>query len=125
MSLGLVLLVVAISLGCIMARPFGVKEAWPALAGAVLLVGLGALSPRAALAAMGQGAQVYLFLIGMMLLAELAVLEGVFDWAAAHLARWAGGSALLLFTLVYALAVVITALLSNDATAVVLSLIHI
>ncbi|WP_234731203.1 SLC13 family permease [Acidocella facilis] len=119
MSLGLVLLIVAVSLGCIMARPFGVKEAWPALAGALLLVGLSALSPRGALAAVGQGGQVYLFLIGMMLLAELAVLEGVFDWAAAHLARWAGGSALALFTLVYALAVVITALLSNDATAVV------
>ncbi len=63
--------------------------------------------------------EVYLFLTGMMLLAELALLQGVFAWAAAHLARLARGSAAKLFALVYALAVVITVLLSNDATAVV------
>ncbi|WBO60602.1 hypothetical protein GT370_07475 [Acidocella sp. MX-AZ03] len=61
MSLGLVLLIVAVSLGCIMARPFGVKEAWPALAGALLLVGLSALSPRGALAAVGRGGRFICF----------------------------------------------------------------
>jgi arsenical pump membrane protein len=55
----------------------------------------------------------------MMLLAELAALEGVFDWAAWLVARAARGSAMLLFCYVYLLAVLITVFLSNDATAVV------
>lgn len=114
-----VFLVVVASLGCMMARPFGLPEAVPALAGAVLLTLFGAIGPRAALRAAGDGREVYLFLTGMMLLAELALLEGVFAWAAAHLARLARGSAAKLFALVYGLAVVITVLLSNDATAVV------
>lgn len=119
MSQAIILLVVLASLGCMMLRPFGVREAVPALAGALLLVVLGALGPVAALRAAGQGMEVYLFLAGMMLLAELALLQGVFAWAASHLARLAQGSAAKLFALVYGLAVVITVLLSNDATAVV------
>ncbi|MDE8344395.1 MAG: ArsB/NhaD family transporter, partial [Acidocella sp.] len=119
MSQGAILLVVAVSLAFMMVRPFGVPEAVPALGGAVLLVLFGALTPFAALCAAGQGMEVYLFLAGMMLLAELALLQGVFSWAAVLLARMAQGSAVKLFALIYALAVIITALLSNDATAVV------
>ncbi len=119
MSQAAILLVVVASLACMMARPFGLPEAVPALAGAILLVLFGVLTPEAALHAAGQGMEVYLFLTGMMLLAELALLQGVFAWAAAHLAGLAQGSAAKLFALVYALAVVITVLLSNDATAVV------
>ena len=119
MNQGAVLLVVVVSLASIMIRPFGVPEAVSALGGAVLLVLFGALTPFAALYAAGQGMEVYLFLAGMMLLAELALLQGVFSWAAVRLVRMAQGSAVKLFTLIYALAVIITALLSNDATAVV------
>ncbi len=121
MSLAVILFVVVASLGCMMVRPFGLPEAVPALAGAGLLMLLGAVGPKAALHAAGQGVEVYLFLTGMMLLAELALLQGVFAWAAAHLAGWARGSAAKLFAFVYGLAVVITVLLSNDATAVVLT----
>ncbi len=114
-----VLLIVLVSLASMMVRPFGVPEAVPALCGAVLLVLFGGLTPTAALYAAGKGTEVYLFLAGMMLLAELALLQGVFFWAATHLVRMAQGSAVRLFTLTYILAVAITALLSNDATAVV------
>ncbi len=119
MSLAVVLLLVVACLSCMMVRPFGLPEAVPALAGAALLVLFGAIGPQAALAAAGRGMQVYLFLTGMMLLAELALLQGVFAWAAAHLAQLARGAPATLFALVYGLAVLITVLLSNDATAVV------
>ena len=69
----------------------------------------------------GKGTDVYLFLIGMMLIAELARQEGLFDWLAAHAARQANGSATRLFALIYAVGVVVTVFLSNDATAVVLT----
>ena len=57
----------------------------------------------------------------MMLLAELARQEGLFDWLAARAARLAHGSAARLFTLVYLVGTVVTVFLSNDATAVVLT----
>jgi arsenical pump membrane protein len=42
--------------------------------------------------AVGRGTDVYLFLAGMMLLAELARSEGVFDWLATLCAQQARGS---------------------------------
>ena len=79
------------------------------------------LPPEAALSAIARGYDVYLFLVGMMLLAEVARQEGLFDWLAAHAARAARGSARRLFALVYGVGVLVTVFLSNDATAVVLS----
>src|SRR5262245_7659795 len=57
----------------------------------------------------------------MMLLAELARVEGLFDWLAAVAVALARGSPQRLFTLVYAVGTVMTVLLSNDATEVVLT----
>jgi arsenical pump membrane protein len=68
-----------------------------------------------------KGTDVYLFLTGMMLLAELARQEGLFDWLAAWAAVHAKGSATRLFSLVFAVGTVVTVFLSNDATAVVLT----
>jgi arsenical pump membrane protein len=57
----------------------------------------------------------------MMLLAEFANGEGVFAWAAMRAVAFAGSSRTRLFALVYAAGMVTTALLSNDATIVVLT----
>ena len=105
----------------VIARPLGWPEFVWAVAGAVLLVALGLLPPNLALAGVGKGTDVYLFLVGMMLLAELARQERLFDWLAARAARLANGSAQRLFLLVFAVGAVVTTFLSNDATAVVLT----
>jgi arsenical pump membrane protein len=89
--------------------------------GAALLVVTGLLSISAAAAGVGKGTDVYLFLTGMMLLAELARNEGVFDWLAGLAVRTARGSRTRLFTLVYLVGTLVTVFLSNDATAVVLT----
>ena len=102
-------------------RPFSWPEFIWAVAGAVLLVALGLLSPGEAFSGVGKGTDVYLFLTGMMLLSELARQEGLFDWLAARAASLARGSATRLFTLVFAVGTVVTIFLSNDATAVVLT----
>jgi arsenical pump membrane protein len=102
-------------------RPFFWPEFIWAATGAVLLVLLGLLSPSEALAGVAKGTDVYLFLIGMMLLAELARQEGLFDWLAARAATHAKGSAVRLFSLVFAVGTIVTIFLSNDATAVVLT----
>ena len=102
-------------------RPFSWPEYIWAAAGAVLLVVLGLLPFADAISGVAKGTDVYLFLIGMMLLAELARQEGLFDWLAAKAAARAGGSAARLFTLVFCVGTVVTVFLSNDATAVVLT----
>ena len=102
-------------------RPFDWPEAIWAVAGASLLVLLQLLSPAEALTGVGKGADVYLFLTGMMLLAEIARHEGLFDWLAAIATRRAKGSPTRLFLLIYGVGAIVTIFLSNDATAVVLT----
>lgn len=105
----------------VITRPFRWPEAVWAVAGATLLLVLGLLSFADAWAGIRKGTDVYLFLTGMMLLSELARKEGLFDWMAALAASHAKGSPARLFTLVYAVGIVVTVFLSNDATAVVLT----
>jgi arsenical pump membrane protein len=113
--------VFAATSAAVVLRPWRLAEAWWAVAGAVLVGALGLLTPRELLQAVHQGWDVYLFLAGMMLLSELARSEGLFDAAAAVAVAHARGSGWRLFTLVYAMGVLVTAFLSNDATAVVLT----
>jgi arsenical pump membrane protein len=121
MSENLTLGIAALSTAGVILRPFNWPEAIWAVAGAALLLALGLISPPLALAGMKRGTDVYLFLIGMMLLAEIARHEGLFDWLAVQAMQHAGGSPLRLFALVYGVGVVVTVFLSNDATAVVMT----
>ena len=105
----------------VITRPCRLPEVVFAVAGAALLLATGLVSPHAALGAVRRGTDVYLFLAGMMLLSEVARREALFDWVAAHTVRHARGSAGRLFALVYAIGIAVTAFLSNDATAVVLT----
>lgn len=109
------------SIICMLVRPRGIQEYVWVCSGAAVLVIARLLSPEAALSAVLKGTEVYLFLFGMMLLAELARDEGVFDWLADLAMRHAAGSPARLFLLIYVTGTVVTALLSNDATAVVLT----
>jgi arsenical pump membrane protein len=102
-------------------RPFHWPEAIWAVAGAALLVVAGLLPASAAWSGVARSADVAMFLTGMMLLSELARREGLFDFLAAEAAKHARGSAKRLFLLVYLVGVLVTAFLSNDATAVVLT----
>jgi arsenical pump membrane protein len=113
--------IAAVATAGVIARPFRLPEAIWAVAGAVLLVAFGLLPWADALSGIRKGLDVYCFLAGMMLIAEVARQEGVFDWLAALAVALARGSPQRLFALVYAVGTVVTVLLSNDATAVVLT----
>jgi arsenical pump membrane protein len=114
----------SIAAGAIAGVLFRPKE-WPeavwACLGAALLVVFRLLPLQQAWGAVGKGADVYLFLTGMMLLAELARREGVFDWLATLAVSAAHQSRARLFTIVYGVGILVTVFLSNDATAVVLT----
>ncbi|HEV7438384.1 MAG TPA: arsenic transporter [Methylobacterium sp.] len=105
----------------VIVRPFSWPEAIWAVLGAAALVVLGLLPAGTAWEGVLKGTDVYLFLIGMMLLAEIARKKGLFDWLAQAAVRQGKGSATRLFTLIYRVGTVVTVFLSNDACAVVLT----
>ncbi|MDT6963987.1 arsenic transporter [Cupriavidus sp. SZY C1] len=113
--------VAALTTAGVLFRPFRLPEPFWAMAGAVLLCVAGLLPWRDALQAVARGNDVYLFLAGMMLISELARKTGLFDHVAALAVRSARGSARRLFVLVYGFGIAVTAFMSNDATAVVLT----
>ena len=105
----------------VIVRPWKLPEAlWAVLAAAALLA-LGLIPIPEAGNAVLKGTDVYLFLIGMMLLAEFARHEGLFDWLAAFAVKHSNGSSSRLFALVFLVGTIVTIFLSNDATAVVLT----
>ncbi len=113
--------IAALSTGGVILQPFKLPEAVWAVAGAALLLALRLITPQDALAGAVKGIDVYLFLGGMMLLAEIAREEGLFDWLAAVATSHAKGSPSRLFLLTFGVGTLVTIFLSNDATAVVLT----
>ncbi len=114
-------LIVAVSIALMLTRPRGIPEVWWVSGGALLLITLRLMPLKLAGQAVAKGSDVYLFLIGMMLLSELAREQGVFDWVASVAVRGANGSCSRLFLLVYGVGTLVTIFMSNDATAVVLT----
>jgi arsenical pump membrane protein len=111
----------AASIMLMLCRPFGLPEVVWTVAGAALLCLLRLIPLPLAGHAVAEGMDVYLFLAGMMLLSELAKVYGVFDWLADVAVKHGNGSPTRLFTLIYAVGIVVTVFMSNDATAVVLT----
>jgi arsenical pump membrane protein len=114
-------LIIAVSIVLMLIRPRGIPEVYWIGGGALLLIFLRLVPLSLAGRAVAQGSDVYLFLIGMMLLSELARERRVFDWLSSVAVRSANGSCSRLFTLVYSVGTVVTIFMSNDATAVVLT----
>lgn len=117
----LTLAIAALAIAGVIVRPMRWPEAIWAVAGAIAVVVFGLLPFGAALNAVGEGLDVYLFLTGMMLLSETARREGLFDWLATEAVLQAKGSPARLFLLVYIVGTIVTMFMSNDATAVVLT----
>ncbi len=113
--------IAASTVAAMFVQPRRIPEAIWACVGAGLLLVCHLISFTEALGAITKGYDVYLFLTGMMVLAELARRENVFDWLAGLALRAASGSRARLFTLIYLVGIAVTTVLSNDATAVVLT----
>ena len=114
-------LIVGISIVLMLIRPKNIPEVYWISGGALLLILFRLVPLPLAGRAIAEGTDVYLFLIGMMLLSELARENGVFDWLSSAAIHGANGSRVRLFTLVYAIGTLVTIFMSNDATAVVLT----
>lgn len=114
-------LVGLLTLAGIMTRPFRWNEAVIAMVGAGVLLLLGLISPADAFFTLVRDWNTFLFFLGMMALSAMAEATGLFDWLAALAARFAGKSAARLFLNVFLLGSLISAILSNDATALILT----
>ena len=114
-------MVLAATLAVAVARPPYLSEAVAAAAGAVLLVIVGAIGLSGAGDALRALAPTVGFLAAMLLIAEGCRREGLFDAMGAVMARGAGGSPQRLLAFVFVIAAAITAVLSLDATIVLLT----
>lgn len=110
-----------LSIAGVIIRPHKLPEYIWAVSGAAFLIVFRLLTLAEGLKGVTKGFDVYLFLTGMMLLAETARQEKLFDWLAAHATKLSKGSPGRLFGLIYLVGIVVTTFLSNDATAVVLT----
>lgn len=117
----LVWLIVGVSIALMLIRPRNIPEVYWISAGVLLLLSLRLVPLRQAAQAAVKALDVCLFLVGMMLLSELAREHGIFDWISSVSVRSADGSCTKLFGLVYTAGAVVTIFMSNDATAVVLT----
>nr|WP_090279722.1 SLC13 family permease [Mycolicibacterium komanii]CRL75775.1 arsenical pump membrane protein [Mycolicibacterium komanii] len=103
------------------ARPHRWPEAVVAVPVAVLLIAADVVSPREAAEEVGRLLPVVGFLAVVLVLARLCADEGVFRAAGAAMARAADGSQNRLLAGVFAIAAATTAILSLDATVVLLT----
>jgi arsenical pump membrane protein len=91
------------------------------VAGGVFAVALGIVPPIAAARAVIDQWDVLAFLAGLLLVSWVAEAAGLFRWTALAAARVAHGSTTRLFVFVCLAGVLLTTLLSNDATALLLT----
>ncbi len=117
----LIIIITLLTLLGIMIRPWKITEALFALGGALLLLLLGLISPVRAFSTLLSDWNTFGFFLGMMSLSALAEVAGLFDWLAGQAARLSGGSSRRLFLNTFLLGCLISMILSNDATALILT----
>ncbi|GAB3218760.1 SLC13 family permease [Mycolicibacterium hippocampi] len=121
MELTLALTALIAVLGFALVRPHRWPEAVVAIPAAALVLGAGVISWHDAVAEVGRLLPVVGFLAAVLVLARLCDDEGLFQAAGAVMARTTSGSQNRFLAAVFAIAAAVTAILSLDATVVLLT----
>ena len=111
----------ALVLGFAVVRPWGWGEAVAAVPAAILVIAVGAISPHRALVEAERLGPIIGFLAAVLILAQLCQDEGLFRACGDWMARGAAKRPTRLLTRVFIVASVTTAVLSLDATVVLLT----
>jgi arsenical pump membrane protein len=102
-------------------RPRRWNDAWWTTLAAALMLALGLVTPHEAIGAVLAGKNALLFLLSLLALSLLVGKSGFFDWAAIRCARVAQGDAHALYRNAFIVGASVTAVLSLDTTAVMLT----
>ncbi|WP_221326656.1 SLC13 family permease [Actinoplanes sp. L3-i22] len=121
MSTIVALVLLGAVLGFAVARPRGLPEAVAAVPAALICVLFHLVAPGEAFDEVRALLPTVLFLAAVLVLAHLAEVHGVFEWAGTAVARFGRGRPRRLLTAVFAAAALTTAVLSLDATVVLLT----
>jgi arsenical pump membrane protein len=115
------IVVLVVSLAVAIRRPFGMSEAMVAVPGAVLLIVTGIIGWDAAVERIEEIGPTVGFLAAILVFGHLCAEAGVFDYLGTVAARASRGSPHRLLGIVVALAAAVTAVLTLDATVVLLT----
>jgi len=115
------LVIFAVMLALVVIRPRRWNEAWWTMLGAAAMLAFGLVTPHDALGAIFAGKNALLFLLSLLALSLLVGKSGFFDWAAIRCALVAKGDAHSLYRNAFVAGAIITAILSLDTTAVMLT----
>jgi arsenical pump membrane protein len=102
-------------------RPRGLSVGWPAAAGGALAVALGLVSIAQVGRVFGLVWDATLTFVAVVLISLVLDGAGVFEWAALHMVRRAGGRGRYLFVLTIVLGAAVSALFTNDGAALILT----
>jgi len=115
------LAIFAAMVALVVIRPRRWNDAWWTVLGAASMLALGLVTPHRALGVVLDGKNALLFLLSLLALSLLVGKSGFFEWAAIRCALVAKGDAHSLYRNAFVAGAIITAVLSLDATAVMLT----
>ncbi len=109
------------TLWLVIRQPKGLPIGWSALAGAGIALAAGVVSWHDVPLVWSIVWDATFTLIGLIVISLLLDAAGFFEWAALHVARWAGGRGAYLFVLIVLLGAVMAALFANDGAVLILT----
>jgi len=115
------LAIFAAMVALVVIRPRRWNDAWWTMLAAGAMLALGLVTPHEAIGSVLAGKNALLFLLSLLALSLLVGKSGFFDWAAIRCARIAQGDAHSLYRNAFIAGAIVTAVLSLDTTAVMLT----
>ena len=115
------LAIFAAMVALVVIRPRRWNGAWWTTLAAAAMLALGLVTPHEAVGSVLAGKNALLFLLSLLALSHLVGKSGFFDWAAIRCAQVARGDAHALYRNAFVVGAIVTAVLSLDTTAVMLT----
>ena len=119
--IALTLAIFAGMVALVVIRPRRWNEAWWTTLAAAAMLALGLVTPHDAIGSVLAGKSALLFLLSLLALSLLVGKSGFFDWAAIRCAQIARGDAHALYRNAFVAGAIVTAVMSLDTTAVMLT----